>query len=575
MSDVDKNLISKFNKEISIYELVIRSGIVLKKKGKNYMGLCPFHSEKTPSFSVSIEKNIALCMACHTGGKPITFYSKLKNISLQTTIQELSKLFNLELPQKKKKFQNPFFEILESAHYFFKKSLLLILEKEKYDHPLREYLLQKRKLNLELIKNFGLGYAYDSGHSLKEHLLEKKYKLEDLLKLGLIYKTNYQNTKKERYFDFFQNRIIFPLTDSEGRIVGFCGRLFEDIQDKIERPKYLFNIQNDLFKKDNLLYRYFEHQDDIQKKKEVILCEGFFDVISLYKINIKNTVATLGIHLNQKQIILLQKITKNIIIAFDGDTAGKEATQKVAQELNKKRFRIKILNLPSNLDPDQYILDKESDNLFLQIKFKEMSQEYIFQKIDELIQKDLNKQEIKKNVENLLKYHNIQTKEYFQNKINEKYQIKIDLIIGDSISKKTFQLLQQSKLSIKNIISNYEKEINILIEVFLNPKYINFIIEESYKYRINSDIVELLYKIKEYYDQLTTEDEKDLNENRIHFFNFKKIYKSSIEQLNSPIVNELLQKIEKDPFFSYKQKFKNHEYLSSFFYPFQLEKYFL
>ncbi|MDV3167954.1 MAG: CHC2 zinc finger domain-containing protein [Candidatus Phytoplasma stylosanthis] len=105
MSDVDKNLISKFNKEISIYELVIRSGIVLEKKGKNYMGLCPFHSEKTPSFSVSIEKNIALCMACHTGGKPITFYSKLKNISLQATIQELSKLFNLELPQKKKNFK--------------------------------------------------------------------------------------------------------------------------------------------------------------------------------------------------------------------------------------------------------------------------------------------------------------------------------------------------------------------------------------------------------------------------------------------------------------------------------------
>lgn len=579
MIDINKDLINRLNKEISICELVNKTGIVLKKSGKNFFGLCPFHKEKTPSFSVSIEKNIALCMSCHKGGSPIKFYSQFKNISASEAIQQLAELFNLVLPEKKFSFENPLDSILKSVYKFYQDSLLFLLEKKEYeDHPLINYLLKERKLNKELIKEFGLGYSHKSNNALAKYLVDKmNYKYEDLLKLGLIFynqQKQLQINDQNKYLDFFRNRLMFPLTNIEGKIVGFCGRSFPEYSQDKKEPKYLFN-SSDRCKKENLLYRFFEHKQDIQEKKEVILCEGFFDVISFYKIGMKNTVAVLGTHLNRNQMISLKSIASKIIIALDEDDAGKIATEKMALELNKNKFMIKILNLPSGFDPDQYITSSKQDNIdFLKQKLEERIKNYIFIQIDRLMQEGWTKDQIQLNIESLLKYHNKDTIQYFKNKINEKYQIQINLLSFISIKETNNQLLKQKqdKISLKDIIQKNNKEINILTELFLNPKYIDLVLEESYKYStINFDIIELIRKIKEYYNKYITDEEK--SQYRINISNFKNVYKSFLDNINDSIkIYNLLFRVENNPVFRQKKKIENPDYLKSLFYPFEIEE---
>ncbi|WP_341266544.1 DNA primase [Candidatus Phytoplasma fraxini] len=569
------DVISRLNQEISIHELVIKMGIVLRKKGKNFFGLCPFHKEKTPSFSVSPEKNIALCMACHKGGSPINFYCQLKKISVSEAIQQLSELFNLKLPDKQKYTTNTLDLILEAVNKFYQKSLFLILNKEEYkEHPLKKYLLDDRKLNLELIQEFGLGYSHKSPNALIRHLIDKlNYKYEDLLKLGLIFDSSNKETNLQ-YFDLFQNRLMFPLTNIEGKIVGFCGRLFIENNEEIKQPKYLFNRQ---LKKEHLLYRFFEHQKFIQQKQKLILCEGFFDVISFYKIGIKNVIATLGTYLNQFQVVSLKKITKKLIIALDSDSAGQEAIEHMALLLNKNQFRVDVLSLPSDSDPDEYIVLNQDNIELLKKKLENKIKNYIFMKIDNFIIADLGKDQIKSKIISLLKYHDKEVIQYFQNKINEKYQIQINLFPVDSPRDINNKLLKQQndKISLNGIIKHQDKEKSILTELFLTPKYIDFILEESYKYSyIHPNIIELIRMIKEYYIKYATEDEKV--KNGINILNFKKIYKNFLDDLsNSNEIYNLLLQVENNFIFKQKILIDSQDYLKSLFYPFEIEEYFI
>ncbi|WP_284928227.1 DNA primase [Candidatus Phytoplasma sp. AldY-WA1] len=570
MNNVNNNLFEILNKNIPIYDLITKMGIVVKKQGKGFFALCPFHEEKTPSFSVSTEKNIALCMSCRKGGSPVKFYSQLKDIPTSEAIQQLAKLFNINLPKQKLKPEDPLTSILKSANEFYQKALLFILDKKEFsEHPLLKYLFEERKLNKELIQEFGLGYSHKNSSALIKHLVGKlNYKYEDILKLGLISKKN----DSDEYFDFFINRLMFPLTDENGKIVGFCGRSLENNQNKTQFhiPKYLFNNQ---FKKENFLYRFFEHQKDIQDKKEVILCEGFFDVIAFYKIGMKNVVASLGTNLNRIQIASLKKVTQNITVALDSDNAGKEAEKKISFLLNKNSFRVKVLNFPSNLDPDEYILSKKNNISFLKQKLEERTKDYIFNQIEEFRKQNLRDDQINSNINILLKYHNRENLEYFQNKINEKYQIQTDLFSFISMKEINNQLLQSTKdkISLKGIIGSYEKEISLLTELFLNQEYIDLVIEEIYKYEnINADVIDLIRKIKDYSMKYLKEEE----ENGINISNFKNVYKEFLNHmLNSKIVYNLLLQVENNPIFKQKKRIQSQEYLKDIFIPFKMKDY--
>ncbi|MCQ9618577.1 MAG: DNA primase [Candidatus Phytoplasma pruni] len=515
MDKIKESFVAQINEKIPIYELVLKSGVVLKKQGKNFMGLCPFHQEKTPSFSVSKEKNIAFCMSCSKGGKPVTYWRQLKNISTETAVEELCEQFHIDLPKQKKNNKDVLYDVLNSAQQYFHDSLLYIIDNIK-DHPLERYLFQERKLTLELIKEFGLGYAYDDFNSLKDYLLEKGFSAKTLLKLGLIKQRS--NNEKE-YYNFFVDRLMFPLTDEKGNIVGFSGRL---IKEKEKYPKYLFNSETALFKKSNLLYRLYQHQEDIQTKNEIILTEGVFDVIAFYKKGIKNVVATLGTSFTEQHAKLLQSRSQNCLIIYDSDNAGKEAALKISTLLIKRNFKIKIVTLPDNLDPDQYILQKNIINLS---SLKEKAKDFVFYNVEEWKEQNQSDDEIESKTVTLLKYYDLETKRYYAKELYKKYQISLNLaeqtydkennLFND---KKGYRFLSQIAndsdkfIHIKKMNKKQynETDKHIIIEILLSDKFLPLIYEKRVIIFLhNSVLIDIVVKIKEYY-------EKHLPEENIH-----------------------------------------------------------
>nr|KAB8122761.1 DNA primase [Candidatus Phytoplasma sacchari] len=584
---MNDSLIKKINKKISILELVINCGIDLKKTGKNFMGFCPFHSEKTPSFSVSPEKNIALCMSCLSGGSPIKFYKQFRKISTSEAIIELSKKFDLKLSFVKKKFfSNPLYQILEDTNEYYVNSLKSFFRYDiQYDllnnpdqhkkidlkdffrkdieHPLCSYL-ENRKLSFELIEKFKLGFADFHYNSLTRYLLEiKKNNLENLLKLCLIKKKE----NKDEYYDFFRNRLIFPLTDFQGKLVGFVGRLIDE--NKKNKVKYLFNSETIFFKKSNLLYRFFEHYNFIKEKNEIILCEGFFDVISFFKIDKKNVVATMGTQLTKYQINLLKKITYNVLIAYDGDISGKESSLKNAQLLNNNGFIVKILFFPNNMDPDQYINLSIQNNLDFNVFLRNNSKEFIFYMIEDKINKKESEdfKQLEEYVFDLLKYHSKEIQEYYQKEIYVRYQIYVNLNYYE-INRNYFVINKNSYID-KKIRSNIENnitinEVNIINDIFLNREYINFIRDDIINYISNPFIIEIIDKVKEYYEIYSSSEE---NNNGINIERFLKTYNVFLNKLNSYFpIYDLLLEIRKSFFFKKKKRIENQEDLKIFYF---------
>ncbi|KXT29327.1 DNA primase [Candidatus Phytoplasma oryzae] len=586
---MNKKLIKEINNQISIVELVTKCGIFLKKTGKNFMGLCPFHVEKTPSFSVSPEKNIALCMSCLNGGAPFKFYQQLKKISIDETIKELSQKFNLKLSFLKVNDypKNPLYVILKDTCEYYCNSLRsffrydiqnsLLKNPKKYQnidlkkilrmdiqHSLIAYL-QERKLNFDLIKEFQLGFAGSHYNSLLKYLLEvKKHNLKDLVKLSLVKKKE----NSDEYYDFFRNRFILPLTNFKGQIVGFVGRLIEE--NKKNQTKYLFNSETVLFKKSNLLYRFFEHYKFIKEKEEIILCEGFFDVISLFKIQQKNVIATMGTQITKQQIDLLKSLTNNVLIFFDGDDSGQEASLKISKILNQNSFKVSILFLPHNIDPDQYINFSENYDNFHSFK-KNNIKDFIFYNIEKLQEcgKDINN--IKKEIYNLLKFHNHKNQEYYQKEIYSKYQIYVDLnnYSLNIFSNNNFYLpnpILYIDKKIKNIIKNNVTfhEIDIINDILLNREYIDFIRHDIVQYISNPVIIEIIDKVKEYYDIYASEQEIN---NGINIENFIKIYNNFLNKIDSYFsIYDLLLDIQQSFFFKKKKRITNQEDLKIFYF---------
>ncbi|MFR0367937.1 DNA primase [Candidatus Phytoplasma palmae] len=600
-----KQFISEVNKKILIYELVNKEGIQLIKKGKNFMGLCPFHKEKTPSFSVSPELNIAFCMSCRQGGKPITFYQKLKNISVSQAIEELTQKFNLSLPNNYINPNDYFYQILREAHNYYINKLDFILLKCE-NHPLQNYLLKERKLNYSLIKEFQLGYAEGTSNDLMDYLLSKQYSLTELKRLGLIREKNIDfqknnnselcpNNEKKKYCDFFKNRLIFPLRDEEGKIVAFSGRLinlseninFKSLNDNA-RPKYLFNSETFLFKKSDLIYRIFEHKNNIKEKKEIILCEGFFDVISFFKIGQRNALAILGTQLSLKQIILLKKISVfNILIAFDGDQAGKSAMQKISFSLIREKFKVKILLLPEEKDPDSYINKNiQNQNNHLETTLSEMSQDYILYKIYELRKNKIPDEKIKIHILSLLSFYNKELQLFYVKKIYNKYKIYIDFDqntvsfeeinskisnkspknifssrrFDSKITKENLLLIEQRKIQNKNINKNL---IHILTDLFLSKEYLNYVRTDILQYNVDSYILEFIDIIQKYYDLKLNLNKEDEGINIDHFVETNN---DILCQLNDKLdIYQLLLDIKKNILFIQKGKIKNQEDLKTFY----------
>lgn len=327
---------------------IISSYVQLRKRGKNFIGLCPFHQEKTPSFTVSEDKQIYHCFGCGNGGNVFKFLMEYKNISFVEAVEEIAEQLGIKISYDKEitnEQQNEleeFYEInLLAARYFSE-----ILLKSSDGEEAREYL-KNRDIKLQTQRTFGIGFAPFSWDNFLSFAKENKVDLHKAKQLGLI-----DLNDKGEYYDKFRGRIVFPIFSPNGRVIAFGGRTLEKRDDI---AKYLNSPESQIYSKRRSLYGLFHSKDEIRKFDRAILVEGYMDLVSLYQNGIKNVVASSGTSLTDEQVQLLSRFTKNIIILFDADTAGQKAALRSIEILLKQNFEVKVISLPSGEDPDSYI----------------------------------------------------------------------------------------------------------------------------------------------------------------------------------------------------------------------------
>ncbi len=339
---MDNELFKTINDKTNIVDLVSEF-VQLQKKGKNFFGLCPFHDEKTPSFSVSPEKNICKCMGCGEGGQPITFYSKIKGIPMHEAALELAERAGIKINDQPVK-TDPHakdYALMKEAMTFYQFNL----KNSKGGEQAITYL-HNRGLSDQTIEHFKIGLAPAHGETIYQILKDKGYAVSDMIALGLV-----KQSDDGSYFDLFANRIMFPVTNLRGHIVGFSGRTLST-QDKV---KYMNSPESHIFKKSELIYHLYEGLGDIRKAKQAVLYEGFFDVIASYQAGIKNGVATMGTALTNGQARLLKQVTPSIIIAYDGDEAGQKAIRSAIPILSSVALKLGVVTIPESMDPDEFI----------------------------------------------------------------------------------------------------------------------------------------------------------------------------------------------------------------------------
>ncbi|MDQ7816709.1 MAG: DNA primase [Melioribacteraceae bacterium] len=327
---------------------IISGYVQLKKRGKNFIGLCPFHQEKTPSFTVSEDKQIYHCFGCGNGGNVFKFLMEFKNISFVEAVEEIADHLGIKIQYDKEVFdekQNELEELYEVnllAARFFSDSLLKSSEGEEA----REYL-KNRGIKLQTQRTFGIGYAPYGWDNFLFHAKENKVDLSKAKTLGLI-----DINEKGEYYDKFRHRVIFPIFSPNGRVIAFGGRILEKRDDI---AKYLNSPESSVYSKRRSLYGLFHSKDDIRKLDRAILVEGYMDLVSLFQAGIKNVVASSGTSLTEEQVQLLSRFTKNIIILFDADPAGQRASIRSIEILLKQNFEVKVITLPQGEDPDSFI----------------------------------------------------------------------------------------------------------------------------------------------------------------------------------------------------------------------------
>ena len=340
----DEDVISEVRESNNIVD-IISQYVDLKKVGSNYKGICPFHSEKTPSFVVSDQKQMYHCFGCGEGGDVISFIMKQENIEFIEALESLADRVNIRLEGKRKtenveldKTKDTLYEINREAGIYFYRNLFK--ERRAYDY------LINRGIDQKTIKTFGLGYSLNSWNSLLNYLKNKNYKEQDIEKAGLIIK----HRETGRYYDRFRDRIIFPIINTRGKVIGFGGRAI----DNKNQPKYLNSPDTNIFLKGNNLYG-LNIAKKHNKNEKIILVEGYMDVISLYKHGINYAVASLGTALTSNQGQLLKRYSKEIYICYDSDQAGINAVNKGLDVMKEIGISAKIISLPDGMDPDDYI----------------------------------------------------------------------------------------------------------------------------------------------------------------------------------------------------------------------------
>jgi DNA primase len=338
---IPENFIQQLKLSCDI-ESVMSSYVSIKKEGRNKKCLCPFHSEKTPSMVIYDETQSFFCFGCGAGGDIFTFVKRIENIDYIESIKLLANRAGMEIPDdfsddKTSKMKARIYEANREAAKFFHTCLMSDIGKVGLEY------FRKRNFTDVTIVHFGLGFAPDSWDALTNHLKSKGFRFEEMEAAYLVSKS-----KKGSYYDQFRNRVIFPIIDLRGNVVGFGGRVLDD-----SKPKYLNTAETLVFHKKRNLYSLNFAKTQIKDK--VILAEGYVDVISIYQAGFKNVVATLGTAITSEQARLLSTYAKEVVIAYDSDQAGQVATHRAINLLNEVGLSTKIIAMQGAKDPDEYI----------------------------------------------------------------------------------------------------------------------------------------------------------------------------------------------------------------------------
>ncbi len=482
---------------------VISQYVHLKRSGRNFFGLCPFHNEKSPSFSVSPDKQIFHCFGCGVGGNVITFVSKIEGLNFVETVQMLAERANIQLPtlenngdMQKEILKDKVYKINEFAAEYYHQNLY------KPQAKIAQEYVKKRQLSNETLKSFKIGFSGKFDELFKE-LRKQGFEEKEILESGLVNKND-----RGQYIDRYRNRLMFPICDVRGRVIAFGGRVLDD-----SKPKYINSPENIVYSKGRHLFGL-----NVAKKgdtKRLLIVEGYMDVISLHQRGITNVVAPLGTALTEQQGWLLRKNAEQIILSFDSDEAGLQAKLRALEILQNMGCDLRVLQMDGAKDPDEYIL-KYGNARFQALVDKALS---VIEFKVKILQKDLNLENTNDKIKFLneiakliSKVDNTIEREIYIEKIAQEYDISKEAIYAE-VNKLTYKnyksekILEKSKPIIthkkperKEISPTVKKRENTIISILLTGDLSIFQIikqnikPEDFQDEINANIAKKLYE---------------------------------------------------------------------------------
>lgn len=469
---IEQSTINEIKDKTDILDLVSEY-VKLEKRGRNYIGLCPFHDEKTPSFTVSEDKQICHCFGCKKGGNVFQFTQEIKDISFTEAVKELGERVNIEVETDQSASGQ------DDTHQVASEDLQMIemheLMQEYYHYALKKTVegeaaltyLKERGFTDALIDARKIGYAPKNSHFCHDFLQKKGYDIQLAYEAGLLSR----NEENFSYYDRFRDRVMFPLMNAQGRTVGYSGRTYTN-----QEPKYLNSPETPIFQKRRLLYNVDKARKSIRKNDEIILLEGFMDVIKVDQAGIKQVVASMGTQISQEHIAFIKKLTSNVTLMFDGDFAGSEATLKSGQALLEQGFNVFVVQLPKDMDPDEYIGKHGADAFNYYVEHEKKS--YILYKVhihqDEIDNNDLSYERYLKEITNdiSLMKSSILRKKILQ-EVSELFKVSLDSLNNEVGHQQDYYQSQSYQLPTVpqfNNLNKNEKAERALLKHFMNDK---------------------------------------------------------------------------------------------------------
>ena len=485
---------------------VISQYVHLSRKGRNYFGLCPFHNEKSPSFSVSPDKQIFHCFGCGVGGNVYTFLMKIEGLTFLEALETLAERAKIQLPtldtgldSQKEELKSKVYKINEISAEFYHQNLY------KTTAKIAQEYIKKRKLNQETLEAFQIGYSGRVDEMYK-FLREKGFGEKEILESGLVIK-NDNGTYKDRY----RNRLMFPICDVRGRVIGFGGRVLDD-----SKPKYINSPENIVYSKGRHLFGL-----NIAKKesaKKILIVEGYMDVISLHQRGIKNVVGALGTALTEQQGWLLRKTTEQVILGFDADGAGQNAIARSMEILQNMGCDMRVLQIEGAKDPDEYIikygegrfkLEIENAISLVEFKVRNLKKEYnlensgdkinFLREISKILSKVESTIEREIYIEKIAKGYNI-SKEAIYAEVNKLIYTNFKT---EKTSENQIKNIRQEEKTREEVDKDLENRENTIIALLLDTNINVFkkiqekIKPEDFKVEINKKIAKEIYKESE------------------------------------------------------------------------------